>query len=151
MPSKITDTVELVELWTRGDLTSDQIGARLGVSGSTVRRYAMLLDLTRRKKQFRRNMSDTQRRLFLSMWESGVRSEDIAKLFDISVRSVGYVCEMLGAALRRPGAATITLAEYREQLLGEAMRRAPKPILPGTGEAEGHRLAAARKERQAAR
>ncbi|RYH04101.1 hypothetical protein EU805_01645 [Salipiger sp. IMCC34102] len=125
---------QLRPLW-EGKISTDKIGAAFGVTGQAVRGKAKRLGLGKRSGRSRQFMSDEE---FTRLWMAGVRSKDISRLGGYTHKNAVYRRRIiLGLPPRTRGTETsrartggwketITLEEYREQQLGEAMAAAAR-------------------------
>lgn len=130
-------TREMLEpLWLGSRLSSSEIGARLGVSGSGIRLLAKRLGLPKRGRQPLQKCSDAE---FFRLWSAGVSVTDMARMLGYSghgavstrARHMGLPGrQRVKGAGKNNGAGlcgwggTITATQFREMQYADAMRDA---------------------------
>ena len=124
-------TREVLEpVWTRHDIPTEVIAARLGVTRQGLSYKARSLGLPSRAKNRRKHVDDET---FTRMWLAGVSSAEMAKEFGYCGRqAITTRRRILGLPARRRAHGTgnfggwpktITIAEFYEQELAERMKR----------------------------
>lgn len=121
-PLKAIGRDDLAPIWARADISTDKIGAAMGVSGAAIRWKAKALGLPPRGRS-RAHLKKSSDDLFIKMWEAGVSTNDIARHLGYSHRgAVSRRREMMGLCPRvrskgtntHAGWPTISLVKFLE-------------------------------------
>lgn len=122
------DDATFARLWSCLSISTDEIGASVGVTGAAVRWRGKQMGLPTREKNRRRKYDP---KLLREMWAEGVRCADIARYFkmshgacaSIAARNLGLPPRVRGASGFRNGgwAENITLEQFMEARIARAL------------------------------
>ena len=106
-------------MWADDDLTVDEIGARLGISGCSVRRLAYQAKFPpKRQGRPPANLPP----IFDAMWRDGVDSSQIAAHFGVALSTVWEAAKARNLPARHRGQrAKMTVPQFFEAELARAM------------------------------
>lgn len=134
---KVVDRETFTRLWNCHSIPIRQIADALGVTPQAVGDRARRMGLPSRAHVRKRLVRADELR---ELWMAGVAAKDIAAHFGLASHScVSQAVANAGLPRRRRGkggkthggwVGTITMREYREQLLGEAMARSAREERP---------------------
>jgi hypothetical protein len=117
-------SADIRRVWLDPSLTTAAAARVVGLTRTNLWVRAKALGLPPRKKGRPHVIPPDQLRL---LWAANVRVADIAERYGCPFGSVRQAAKLLGLPARPMGKhATITLQQYRDQLLGRAMARAAR-------------------------
>lgn len=119
-------SAEFAALWADHSITRAEIGRRVNLCEKAVTKRAVALGLPLRGQGSKKpSLKPADEPLFRDLWRAGVSAAEIAERFGFKYRTVANTCARLKLPKRPPGQRPkMTMAQYRETLLGRAMARA---------------------------